>query len=175
MRGSEALRFLGFVAAGDAIDAMDQLGPVTGWDVSVDGLRRLARMLIQEHGIDPLQVNPTVDPELRSIFDFGPVLELPPAQGPPDTSLNTPADLLFWLTTDAMAEENEDGESLESRNRRVSGRLYERWRAMVVGVGEALEEADMKPADNLDIFDFMTLTLAPKKMARARELFAERQ
>ncbi len=105
MRGSEALRFLGFVAAGDAIDAMDRLGPLTGWDVTVDGLRRLARMLIQEHGIDPLEVNPAVDPELRSLFDFAPMLELPPAQGSPDANLTEPPDLLGWVAASAFAEE----------------------------------------------------------------------
>lgn len=113
LRGSEALRFLGFIAAGDAIEAMDRLGPLTGWDVSVDGLRRLARMLIQDHARDPLEVSPEVDPELRGIFDFAPMLELPPAQGPPDASLHDLPDLFHWIVDTAHGAAEPSGEALD--------------------------------------------------------------
>ncbi len=89
--GRESLRFLGFITAVDALNAVDSLGPVTGWDVTVDGLRRLARMLITDPDVDPLEINPEVDAEMRALFDFGPAIDLP--ELPADTTdepVNTP-------------------------------------------------------------------------------------
>lgn len=76
--GSAALRYLAFVAAGDALLAIDQLGPGSGLDISADGLRRLARMVAPEETGDPLEYATGVDPSLRESFGFGPPLPLPP-------------------------------------------------------------------------------------------------
>jgi soluble lytic murein transglycosylase-like protein len=75
--GSAALRYLAFVAAGDALLAIDRLGPGSGLDISADGLRRLARMVAPEETGDPLEYATVVDPNLRESFGFGPPLPLP--------------------------------------------------------------------------------------------------
>ncbi len=93
VKGRESLYFLSFIAAADALEALDKIGPVTGWDITVDGLRRLARLLIDDPGIDPLKIDQKADPELRQIFNFGPALELPPAQGIPTRD----EPLINWL------------------------------------------------------------------------------
>ena len=77
IKGRESLRFLSFIAAADALAAIDQLGPVTGWDISVNGLRRLARLLLDDATVDPLEDSPEVDGELRELFEFGPKIILP--------------------------------------------------------------------------------------------------
>jgi hypothetical protein len=79
--GSAALRYLALVAAGDALLAIDGLGPGSGLDISADGLRRLARMVAPEEEADPLDYAPVVDAELREQFGFGPPL-LQPAEPP---------------------------------------------------------------------------------------------
>lgn len=75
--GEEAVRYLSLVTAGDALTALDGLGPGFGLQISSDGLRRLARM------VEPLAADPTarseeVDPELRSVLGFGQPLPVPP-------------------------------------------------------------------------------------------------
>jgi len=93
VKGRESLHFLSFIAAVDALETLDKLGPVTGWGITVDGLRRLARLLIDDPGVDPLNIDQKADPELRQIFEFGPALELPPAQGIPTQEES----LINWL------------------------------------------------------------------------------
>ena len=102
IRGAESLRFLSFIAAADALKAIDTLGPVTGWDITIDGLRRLARLLIDDASIDPLEISPNTDSELREVFDFDPVLELPPARSIP-VEENSLINWLDWISQDAIA------------------------------------------------------------------------
>ena len=80
--GSAALRYLAFVAAGDALLAIDRLGPGSGLDISADGLRRLARIVAPEETGDPLEYANVVDPSLRESLGFGPPLPVP-ASPPP--------------------------------------------------------------------------------------------
>ena len=85
----DALRYLGFVAAADALAAVDALGPDLGLEMSSDGLRHLARVLAPDDPADPLDAPDTVDPELRRALDFGeplpaPELELDPEPELPD-------------------------------------------------------------------------------------------
>jgi hypothetical protein len=91
-----ALRYVGFVAAGDALAALQQLGPEAGVDVSADGLRRLARMLAPA-APDPVAWDVAVDPELRALLGFGP--PLPPPDLPPDP----PPAPVSWLVGSAWA------------------------------------------------------------------------
>jgi hypothetical protein len=86
--GSAALRYLAFVAAGDALAAIEKLGPGTGLDISADGLRRLARIMAPDEPGDPLQYATAVDPELRESLGFGPPLPLPAS--PPPAELTAP-------------------------------------------------------------------------------------
>jgi hypothetical protein len=77
--GETALRYLGFLASGDALAALDRLGPEVGLEISQDGLRRLARVLSPSRPEDPLAYDNRIDTELREIFGFGPPIEPPQA------------------------------------------------------------------------------------------------
>lgn len=63
------LRLAGFIAGGDALRALDALGPEYGLDITRDGLRRLARLLLAEGApaaFTPLPLE--VDQRLRRLF-----------------------------------------------------------------------------------------------------------
>lgn len=80
--GEEGLRLATFVAGADAIRALDALGPEYGFEVSRDGLRRLARMLLAEDA--PASFTPlplTVDPMMRELLDLD-----APRPAPPESS-----------------------------------------------------------------------------------------
>ena len=104
-RGGESLKLLSFIAATDALEAIDSLGETIGWDISVDGMRRLARLLIDDGTVDPLEIDPATDPELRRLFDFGPSLELPPAQGVPSSQAPGWIDSLVPISYAAVKSE----------------------------------------------------------------------
>lgn len=70
--GERAFNLLSFITAADALQTLDAMGPRLNIDISLDGLRRMARILAPEIERDPLQFNDQVDPELRRLFDFGP-------------------------------------------------------------------------------------------------------
>ena len=82
----EALRYLGFIAAADALAAVDALGPDLGLELTTDGLRRLARVLTPNDPADPLDAPEAVDPELRRALDFGEPLPAPELEVPPETA-----------------------------------------------------------------------------------------
>jgi hypothetical protein len=67
---SRALRYLTFLAAGDALTALRAAAPALGLEVSADGLRRLARMLDPLFSGDPLEYSELPDATLRQIFRF---------------------------------------------------------------------------------------------------------
>jgi hypothetical protein len=92
------LRYLGFIAAADALAALDALGPELGLEMTSDGLRRLARVLAPADPADPLDAAESVDPELRRALDFGAPLAAPeldeaapPEPAPEDESPPEPA------------------------------------------------------------------------------------
>lgn len=68
--GDQALHFLSFVAAADALQAVDEFGPTVGWRVSSDALRRMARLMLPQNTEDPLEYSERLDPDLRDAFDF---------------------------------------------------------------------------------------------------------
>jgi hypothetical protein len=73
------LRLAAFMAGGDALRALDALGPAFRLEISSDGLRRLARLLLAEDA--PEQFTPLplgVDPAFRSLFN----LDAPADPGP---------------------------------------------------------------------------------------------
>jgi soluble lytic murein transglycosylase-like protein len=82
--GDQGLRYLAFVASGDALAALDAVGPAFGFEISRDGLRRLARTLAPEATEDPLRWSEDVDPALRQTFDFDAELPEPPPPTPPE-------------------------------------------------------------------------------------------
>jgi hypothetical protein len=81
----DALRWLGFIAANDALTALDALGSEMGLEISSDGLRRLARVLAPDAPEDPLATPPDVDPELRRGLGFDEPLPPPEFETDPDT------------------------------------------------------------------------------------------
>jgi hypothetical protein len=78
-----ALHYLSFVAAGDALAALERMGPESGLDLSSAGLRRLARILAPLATEDPLVFAPELDPELRAALGFGPAPPAPDLSGMP--------------------------------------------------------------------------------------------
>jgi len=83
--GSQALQFLSFMSAGDALFALDQAAPALGMRISSDDLRRLAHMIGPTTGKDPLTFGFDEDPELRKMFH---VKEPLSSEGPLDTDSN---------------------------------------------------------------------------------------
>lgn len=86
---SEAFLYLRFLAAGDALAALERAGPDVGVEISADGLRRLARTLDPDTVFDPSLHGAAPDPQLRELFGFHepPVTPLPadpPPRGTPD-------------------------------------------------------------------------------------------
>ena len=100
LSGTSALGYLSFIAAADALQAADQLGEGLGLEISADGLRRLARMIVPQPQQDPLKYSKEVDPELRKIFGFGPPLPL--------SDERSSRDILDWILSSADAAEGPD-------------------------------------------------------------------
>ncbi len=80
-----ALRYVTFLAAGDALAALDAAGPGLGIEISADGLRRMARIIAPDATADPLVYSDAPDPALQKLFRFHEPESLPPApeQSPP--------------------------------------------------------------------------------------------
>ena len=78
----DALRWLSFVAAADALAALDALGPEMNLEISADGLRRLARVIAPDESGDPLATPTAVDPALRDSLGFD--APLPPPEPNPE-------------------------------------------------------------------------------------------
>ena len=91
------LRLAGFLSGGDAIRALDELGPGYGLEITRDGLRRLARLLLSDQA--PARFTPlplAIDPSLRRLFPMDPGGLITPEQ---DASR-----LLDWLFATARAD-----------------------------------------------------------------------
>lgn len=65
-----SFRFVVFLAAGDALAAIEAVAPGLGLDFSADGLRRLARALDPAFAGDPLEQPEQADPRLQELFRF---------------------------------------------------------------------------------------------------------
>ncbi|MGD9535581.1 MAG: lytic transglycosylase domain-containing protein [Alphaproteobacteria bacterium] len=112
--GETALRYLSFIAAADALTALERLGPEIGVELSADGLRRLARIVAPSLPVDPLAREPGVDAELRSLMGFAPPIPLPsPAPG---------GGLFDWLLPSAQAAAELDAALVEKLNGIVPNR-----------------------------------------------------
>lgn len=71
-----ALHYLEFITAADALVAIRSVEQQTGFVLSADALRRMARMLAPSGPGDPLRYEVAVDPKLRTLFGFGPPLAI---------------------------------------------------------------------------------------------------
>ena len=93
--GQESMLWISLLTATDTLRALDRLSPAIGLDISADGLRRLARLVNHQPGIDPLRYEEAVDPELRRLMN------LPSSPEPPEpTSLRFD----FWPMRSAHAD-----------------------------------------------------------------------
>ncbi len=110
--GAEAIRYLSFIAAADALKAMDQVGEKIGFEISADGLRRLARTIAPEYTEDPLIYNLEIDPDLRRLFGFEPSPPLPSTTPKPE------ANNWFFLTS-ALANKFPDRALVDKLNQWV--------------------------------------------------------
>ena len=85
----QALGYLTFFTASDALAILDELGPALGIEISREGLIRLARLL-GDLPSDSLEYRPEADHRLRQIFGFepipkGPDIEVQPGPADPET------------------------------------------------------------------------------------------
>ncbi|MBM2829322.1 MAG: hypothetical protein HW411_112 [Gammaproteobacteria bacterium] len=74
---TSALNYLSFITAADALVAIQTMEEETGFVLTADALRRMARMIAPADPRDPLHYDIAVDPELRTLFGFGPPLPSP--------------------------------------------------------------------------------------------------
>jgi hypothetical protein len=88
---NRALRYVVFLAAGDALSAIDAVAPAAGLDFSADGLRRLARSLAPDYSGDPLEYSDAPDPRLQEIF------RIRDPDAPPRRMRRTPSGPRSWL------------------------------------------------------------------------------
>lgn len=79
--GLRGFELLSFIAAADALHALDSLGPELNLEISANGLRRMARILNPEATDDPLKFDEAVDSDLRDMFEFS-------APRPPESNTN---------------------------------------------------------------------------------------
>lgn len=111
-----ALELAAFIAGADAIHALDTLGPEFGLEISRDGLRRLARILLAEEApaaFTPLSLK--VDHRLRGLF------RLEPAGPGPVDSPTGHADLWNWLVPAARAAGPGPAEALRTMTPSIAG------------------------------------------------------
>jgi hypothetical protein len=108
------LRLAAFIAGGDAIRALDRLGPQYGIEVTRDGLRRLARLLLAEDAPERFTPLPlVVDPLLQELF------RVQPAAPPPQARVRR--SWLDWLLPAAHATTLTPAEALRRRVPRLAG------------------------------------------------------
>ncbi len=116
-------RFARFIAAGDALAALDRAAPGLGIEISADGLRRLARLLAPSASEDPLRYSDDVDAGLRALFGLPPETDLPPAPASPPapaapTGPGRGSGLPWRLVADAAADDA--GDELRRLNQRLT-------------------------------------------------------
>ena len=115
---ARTLRYVVFLAAGDALTAIEAAAPAAGLDFSADGLRRLARTLAPGQTGDPLEYSDAPDAKLQELFRFR------DPDAPPRRIRRKPAAPRSWLPSWLSPRPAEADESDEWRD--LSERL-DRW------------------------------------------------
>lgn len=119
----DTARFASFIAAGDALAALDRAAPGLGIEISADGLRRLARLLAPRSTEDPLRYSDDVDAALRALFGLPPETDLAPAPAPPPGPTAPPdpgrGSGLPWRLV-AYAADEDGGDELAKINERLT-------------------------------------------------------
>jgi hypothetical protein len=67
------LYYLAFFTANDALTYLDHLGPSLGLDISIRGMRRMARLISREDVFPALEYSYTPNQELRRTLGWGPL------------------------------------------------------------------------------------------------------
>lgn len=67
--GQQYLLLFSVLSATDALEALDQLGPAIGLDISINGLRHLARLINAGAAEEMLRYSEEVDPELQRLLE----------------------------------------------------------------------------------------------------------
>lgn len=99
------LALAAFIAGGDVLRALDALGPEYGLEISRDGLRRLARLLLAgdvPESFTPLPLE--VDPAFRDLFGMD--------DPPPSASAGFIGSLVDWLVPSARAAQASPADAL---------------------------------------------------------------
>lgn len=99
----DALLYLRFLAAGDALAALERVGPDVGIEISADGLRRLARTLDPDTVFDPRVRSDAPDPDLRRLFGFHEPPATPPPPGPSPPLSPAPSPQSWWWSFGGIA------------------------------------------------------------------------
>jgi hypothetical protein len=154
-----AVRLLTFIGAGDALQALDDLGPAMGMEITSDGLRRLARLLVPGDGGDPLLRDDAVDPALRRSLGFGD--PLPPPQASNDATWVD--QWLNWFIPGAVAADSLDPAMVSKLNNWLPKtremKVYLPMVREVLGhvVAEQLESGELD-AQYRELFGWLVLT-----------------
>jgi len=105
-----ALRYVVFLAAGDALAAIEATAPSAGLEISADGLRRLARTLDPTYTRDPLEYSEQPDSRLQQLFRFR------DPDAPPRRPRRKPPSSWHWFAPrSAEASEPDEWRSLAAR------------------------------------------------------------
>lgn len=160
--GPAELGLIAFISAGDALLALDALGPGYGLEFSRDGLRRLARALMAERA--PLSFTPLsldVDPELRALFGFAG--ESPMSRTVARRSTRT---AWSWLIPMAHAETPSPAEALRGLVPRLA--FLDDYLALVdrllqYKVDARVGGGSRVPQEHLDLFDPLVRATAWKE------------
>jgi hypothetical protein len=112
---ARALRYVVFLAAGDALTAIEAAAPAAGLDFSADGLRRLARSLAPGYPGDPLEYSDAPDARLQELFRIRDP-DAPPRRVRPRPGAGPRSWLAPWLAPRAaQADEGDEWRELGER------------------------------------------------------------
>lgn len=144
---TRALRYMTFLASGDALAALEAAAPSVGLEISADGLRRLARVLDPAYAGDPVEYSELPDPALRQLFKFR------DPDAPPRRGRRRAPDSWHWLVPRAAHAAEADDEWVVLRHR-LDGWVPERdqvraYRDTVARLLEVAVERTIDP-DQLD-------------------------
>lgn len=143
------LGLLTLITASDALQTLDKLGPAFGLDISMDGLRRLARLLNETPGIDPLQYDETLDPELMRLFQFPPVHD--------DNDSHYRID--FWPVREALAAVDRPLADWIAKPGELQPYLNKIRKLLLANAERELREAELTGAQQ-DVFRKLVMTTA---------------
>ncbi|MGD8931905.1 MAG: transglycosylase SLT domain-containing protein [Chromatiales bacterium] len=147
----DPMLLVSLLTANDALAALDRLGPSIGLEISVDGLRRLGRLLIDQPGVDPLYYDEAVDPELRRLF------KLPPSPEP-DESSGFNIDL--WPIGNAWAGSVDERLKLWVPDRQELPQYLDLMQQLLMQSAGTVAKQEDLPASRLNLYQHLVLTTA---------------